>query len=273
MAGRRFLAVALAFAQLSFSTLAGVGVSSLAAPRVAEAGARTTIIMAAVVLAVRTFGSQAGHAALARVLSFASNPALRAEVRAAIQQFAARNPRYGNAAGQVLGKFDDEVLRFQANVSSRMPYNPRIVEGELRATYGQGAVRSNTVPPANGPNVRQGGGSVQSGGTRVPYDGRGYPIFDNVARFDTRLPRNSFNPQAGRNEHMAPATRNLREAIGRGEVPPGTFTPQELAAINAGRPQIPNYVWHHHQDFGRMQLVPTRIHEGARHVGGYSMHQ
>ncbi|MDR1402017.1 MAG: HNH endonuclease [Puniceicoccales bacterium] len=30
-------------------------------------------------------------------------------------------------------------------------------------------------------------------------------------------------------------------------------------------------MWHHHQDVGRMQLVPENIHEDVGHVGGFEM--
>ncbi|MFQ6350697.1 HNH endonuclease [Pseudomonas sp. R11F] len=32
-----------------------------------------------------------------------------------------------------------------------------------------------------------------------------------------------------------------------------------------------SHTWHHHQDTGRMQLVPEAFHNGARHVGWESM--
>jgi hypothetical protein len=44
-----------------------------------------------------------------------------------------------------------------------------------------------------------------------------------------------------------------------------------MAAINAGKKKIPGYTWHHHQDVGRMQLVPTDIHRWVKHIGGFEM--
>ncbi|HEZ4390548.1 TPA: HNH endonuclease, partial [Neisseria meningitidis] len=35
-----------------------------------------------------------------------------------------------------------------------------------------------------------------------------------------------------------------------------------------GEPKIPNYTWHHHQDTGRMQLVPEEKHSPTGHIGG-----
>lgn len=30
-------------------------------------------------------------------------------------------------------------------------------------------------------------------------------------------------------------------------------------------------VWHHHEDFGRMQLVPQKLHQTVRHTGGFAI--
>ncbi|HEZ4939962.1 TPA: HNH endonuclease, partial [Neisseria meningitidis] len=38
-----------------------------------------------------------------------------------------------------------------------------------------------------------------------------------------------------------------------------------------GEPKIPNYTWHHHQDTGRMQLVPEEKHSPTGHIGGRAM--
>ncbi|WP_394325567.1 HNH endonuclease [Methanosarcina barkeri] len=51
-----------------------------------------------------------------------------------------------------------------------------------------------------------------------------------------------------------------------------SFTPEQLSAIKGGRAQIPGFTWHHHQDFSRMQLVPTEeYHKRTGHVGGEYM--
>lgn len=31
--------------------------------------------------------------------------------------------------------------------------------------------------------------------------------------------------------------------------------------------------WHHHEDKGRMQLIPTKLHKTVRHTGGFSMYR
>lgn len=70
---------------------------------------------------------------------------------------------------------------------------------------------------------------------------------------------------------MREATRDLQRAIERGEIPKSRFNSEQLRQIEAGAPKIKNYTWHHHQDTGRMQLVPEYEHRKTAHVGGEAM--
>lgn len=48
----------------------------------------------------------------------------------------------------------------------------------------------------------------------------------------------------------------------------------DFAAANAkaGYKSTPKgYTWHHHQDFGRMQLVESKVHSQTGHTGGFSL--
>ena len=38
-----------------------------------------------------------------------------------------------------------------------------------------------------------------------------------------------------------------------------------------GSKKIGEYTWHHYQDLGKMQLVPTKIHQQTGHIGGDSL--
>jgi hypothetical protein len=67
---------------------------------------------------------------------------------------------------------------------------------------------------------------------------------------------------------MRQATASLKADIVSGKVNKTMFTEQQLLAIHAEKAQIPGYSWHHHQEIGRMQLVPRDIHSATRHVGG-----
>ena len=68
--------------------------------------------------------------------------------------------------------------------------------------------------------------------------------------------------------HKAEATRNLWDFISKNPALSSKFDSIQMAAIQKGKPQIPGYVWHHHQDIGRMQLIPVRTHVETGHVGG-----
>ncbi|MGY5237189.1 MULTISPECIES: HNH endonuclease [Neisseriaceae] len=49
------------------------------------------------------------------------------------------------------------------------------------------------------------------------------------------------------------------------------FNIEQLRAIEKGKAKIPNYTWHHHQDTGKMQLVPEWEHSKTGHIGGEAM--
>lgn len=105
---------------------------------------------------------------------------------------------------------------------------------------------------------------------RVVFDNKGFPIFDDVAKFDTRLNIEEFRA-ASYVRQLRMATRDLRSQIDTGVVKSSQFTAAQLKAISSGQDKIPGFTWHHHQDTGRMQLVPESVHGGARHVGWESM--
>ena len=138
----------------------------------------------------------------------------------------------------------------------------------MEAKYGRGNVTSTTVPPANAPNVRYAGRKHPDSG--VVFDHKGFPIFDDIAKYDTRLDQKAFYA-TDRIGQMRMATRDLREQINSGKISRSQFSPEQLKAIQSGRSKIPRLTWHHHQDRGRMQLVPKGKHNEARHIGGNAM--
>ena len=127
---------------------------------------------------------------------------------------------------------------------------------------------STTVPPANAPNVRYAGRKHPESG--VVFDRKGFPIFDDIAIYDTRLNQKAFYA-TNRIGQMRMATRELREQINSGKISRSQFSPEQLKAIQSGRSKIPELTWHHHQDRGRMQLVRERDHNTAKHIGGDAM--
>ena len=125
-----------------------------------------------------------------------------------------------------------------------------------------------TVPPNNAANVQLAGQKHPVSG--IIFDNRGFPIFDDVAAFDTRLSSNQFRA-VGYEQQMQMASRDLWQAIQRGEISASRFTSTQLQQIERGSIRIDGFTWHHHQDYGRMQLVPREIHKRTGHIGGESM--
>lgn len=150
---------------------------------------------------------------------------------------------------------------------AKQPYDPHVQRAELEAAN-PGKVKSSTVPRPEHPNVKLAG--QRHPVTNIVYDQRGFPIFDDIAIFETRLARNAWIDKSSK-AHMQAATRDLRTAIRNGRVSRSKFTPEQQKAIEAGEAKIPGYTWHHHQDPGRMQLIPSEYHKQSAHVGGHRL--
>jgi hypothetical protein len=79
--------------------------------------------------------------------------------------------------------------------------------------------------------------------TGIPFDKNGHPDFSKVTKADVKI---------------KPTGSRLRD--------------ERTANSAAGLSRTPkDYTWHHHQDHGRMQLVPTAIHSETGHTGGFSL--
>jgi len=138
----------------------------------------------------------------------------------------------------------------------------------LEEKYGAGNVLSTTIPGSESRWFKL--RNTQHPETKIWYDERGFAIFDPVAVFDTRLPESvrwSIDPRL----HKIEAVRQLKDVIARGQLDRSLFSPEQLHAIHSLQPSVPGYRWHHHQDFGRMQLVPEFVHQRTLHVGGQGM--
>lgn len=133
-----------------------------------------------------------------------------------------------------------------------------------------GKMTSSTVPRPEHPNVQYRGHHAP--GSDIPIDMSGFPMFDHVTIYDIRVSPKSWRGRSRKAPQRA-ATRSLRKAIADGRVSAKQFTPKQLDAIKRGRETIPDYTWHHHQDTGRMQLIPRKYHEMSQHVGGYEIWQ
>jgi hypothetical protein len=140
----------------------------------------------------------------------------------------------------------------------------------LEEKYGKGNVVSSTIPSSDSHWFKL--RNTQNPTTKIWYDERGFPIFDPVVKFDTRIPE-AARMSTGRERHMRAATRQLWDAIQHGQVDPSQFNAIQLNEIRLGRAKIEGFTWHHHQEFGRMQLVPEDIHSKTRHIGSVGMRE
>lgn len=83
--------------------------------------------------------------------------------------------------------------------------------------------------------------------------------------FEFDLPENLIN--AADDIQFQACTEALERSIARGKIPESLFTPQQLEDIIDGMPRIKDLTWHHNQVTGKMQLVPTSVHN-VNHLGG-----
>ncbi|WP_430511450.1 HNH endonuclease [Pannonibacter phragmitetus] len=148
-------------------------------------------------------------------------------------------------------------------------YDPRAWRKHYEEFY-EGKVTSTTVPPYSAPNVHLAGSRHPV--TGIVFDQRGFPIFDDVAKYDTRLPSVEFKA-ASYQSQMRMATRDLRDQIDANPQLRAQFNADQIDAIKSGSSKIPGYTWHHHQDSARMQLVPSDLHSRTGHIGSESMSQ
>ncbi len=97
-----------------------------------------------------------------------------------------------------------------------------------------------------------------------------FPVFE--SRCDVQLKEESYQKSNG--AQFREATAELNKAIENDPQLKSQFTPKQLEAIARGDTP-PGYTWHHHEEPGRMQLVPTELHDrrvgGAAHTGGNSI--
>ncbi|WP_169713674.1 HNH endonuclease [Paludifilum halophilum] len=102
--------------------------------------------------------------------------------------------------------------------------------------------------------------------TGVPYDDNGFPIFDEWSKFEYQLDQSKY--LASDTEQFKEATRTLDDLLKRKPELEENFTDKQLKDIKAGKKKIRGLTWHHHQEPGKLQLVPTEIHQPTSHTGG-----
>ena len=167
----------------------------------------------------------------------------------------------GNTADVI--KHQKEAVRYIDNSVNGI-YDSKEFRKAYEDIYGKANVRSTTQPPEIAKNVKLAGKRHPI--TGIPFDSKGFPIFDDIAKYDTKLNLDYYR-SLEYTEQMKAATKEMREKLGDSEIMK-RFDREQIKAIQAGDAKIPGYTWHHHQDTGRMQLVPEWDHSKTGHVGG-----
>ena len=86
--------------------------------------------------------------------------------------------------------------------------------------------------------------------------------------YKTQLPETLH--KASDYEQATHCNEQLSQSYENGSLDTEQFTDRQLEQIrNGDKPE--GYTWHHHEDPGRMQLVPSDIHEKTGHTGGRSL--
>lgn len=164
---------------------------------------------------------------------------------------------------------------------NKAPYNPRAMETMLKARYPEAEIVSSTMPIANAKNVKLAGfskefviGADEVTGQpivkHIPFNERGLPIFDDVSVCDLKLPKN-ISDIKNRDLHFKSATTELKKLIELGKIDKSIFSEEQIKSIFSESIRIPGFTWHHHEDTGRMQLIPRRIHKTIGHFGGFDL--
>lgn len=116
-------------------------------------------------------------------------------------------------------------------------YSSREVRNLLENKYGKTNIISKTVPSMSMSNVKLAGKRHPE--TGIPFDVKGFPIFDDIAKYDTRLNINQFRASSY-NEQMRMATRDLYKHLGEDGIKK-QFNAEQISAIKAGKEKIPGF--------------------------------
>lgn len=120
----------------------------------------------------------------------------------------------------------------------RAPYNPHTMHSLLTSKYGTGNVSSSTLPRISQPNVKLANKELMlpmptGENLRVPFDTRGFPIFEKYSIYETKLPSEIWRVR-DRAMHFKAATAELESSIRLGAVSPNIFSEIQLQAIMKG---------------------------------------
>jgi hypothetical protein len=95
-----------------------------------------------------------------------------------------------------------------------------------------------------------------------------FPDFSEASKFETNLPENLY--MESDNKQFEYCNEKMKEAYDSGKIDTTDFSDRQIEQIkNGDKPE--GYTWHHSEDLGKMQIVPTNIHGTTGHTGGKSI--
>ncbi|MCY8126306.1 HNH endonuclease [Bacillus spizizenii] len=101
--------------------------------------------------------------------------------------------------------------------------------------------------------------------TGVKFNSKGFPIF--ASKYNYNLPMSLIKSSNG--TQFKNANASLKKAINTWEHAK-KFNKYQIQDIKNGKTPR-GYIWHHHENTGRLQLVNRTIHEKTGHTGGKSI--
>ena len=140
-----------------------------------------------------------------------------------------------------------------------MSYDSRAWLHFLQDKYSKENVKCGTMP-------LQGGRGTKNAG--IFYPNEGMSVFDDVCVCDLFISP-KISSIKDRFLHFKEATEKLDDLIEFGGIFKELFTPEQHSAIVNHEANIPGFTWHHHEQYGRLQLVPTQIHKNTPHDDGF----
>jgi len=115
------------------------------------------------------------------------------------------------------------------------------------------------------------GSRVRTVNSRIPinsrYAGKTIPLEDLPVEIRGKYPHSVSFTGSGFPDFSRYAIKNVRIELG-GNRGIDYARADKAAGFSRSNPRPDNYTWHHHQDSGYMQLIPTDLHSAVKHTGG-----
>lgn len=143
-------------------------------------------------------------------------------------------------------------------------YEKRVVQTPINNVEWEGPRGDSSVRPTREDDISV---FAKHGVSDIKYE-NGFPDFSPVTAFEHDLPEDKHKSSDA--DQFAECTEALAKAIESNPELAEKFDNDQLAAIEA-RETPDGHTWHHDVEPGKMQLIPTRIHQVCTHYGGRSL--